>query len=78
MEPEVLRDVGKTETDAARGWCEREALLGLCWPRELTVCMTVCASGPSYGLMVAEIPVVDDVRIGGGNASVVRYARLAV
>lgn len=37
--------------------------------------MTVWASDPSYGLMVAELLVV---RIAGGNASVWRYARLAV
>jgi len=36
--------------------------------------MTVWASGPSYGLTVAGLPVV---RIAGGNASVWRYARLA-
>lgn len=40
--------------------------------------MTVCASGPSYGLMVAVVPVDDAVKIGGGKATVCRYARLAV
>lgn len=59
--------------DAAR----RDGLL-LCWPwpRELTVWITACASGPSYGLMVAETPA-DDVRMGGGLAIVLRYARFA-
>jgi hypothetical protein len=38
--------------------------------------MTDCASGPSYGLMVAEMPA-DDVKIDGGLAIVLRYARFA-
>ena len=37
MGPEilVLRALGNTATEAARAWCERERLFGLC--RELTV-----------------------------------------
>lgn len=68
--------VGKTEMEAARLLCPRDGLL-TCWPRALTVCITVCASGPSYGRMVALMPVDAEVRTAGGNAIVLRYARFA-
>lgn len=70
-EPEELREAGNTEMDAARALWERDAL-GLCWPRELTVWMTSWASGPSYGLIVAEVPVDAEVKMGGGYAIVCR------
>lgn len=41
----ALRE-GKTEMDAARLLWPREGLL-MCWPRELTVCIMIWASGPS-------------------------------
>lgn len=46
-EPEMLRVFGKTEMELERPLCVREGLLGLCCPREFTVCITVWASGPS-------------------------------
>lgn len=44
----------------------RDGLLGLCCPRELTFWITFWASGPSYGLMVAVVPVELLKRTGGG------------
>lgn len=76
LELDELREFGNTDTEAARALCVREGFV-LCWPRAFTVWITVCASGPSYGLMVADSPVVDDVRMAGGKATVFRYARLA-
>jgi hypothetical protein len=46
FELDALRVLGKTDTEAARGLCDLEAL-GLCWPLELTVWITDWASGPS-------------------------------
>lgn len=55
------------------------------WPRPLVLCclaftfaMTVWASGPSYGLMIAVAGEVGEEKTAGGNAKVCRYARLAV
>jgi len=44
--PPLLLRVGNTEMDAARLLWPRDGLL-VCCPRELTVCITVWASGPS-------------------------------
>lgn len=70
----MLRVLG-TERELARALCEREGFEACC-PRELTVWMTDWASGPSYGRIVTGEPEVP--RMGGGNATVCRYARLAI
>lgn len=52
--------------------CETE--LRTLWPRPLlwvllfTDWMTSCASGPSYGLMVAVVDVLGEVKMEGGKA----------
>lgn len=64
---------GAEERDA-REWWLREAACPCPCPcaRALTAWMTACASGPSYGLMVAAWEEVGEVKAAGGEASVCR------